>query len=206
MIEVVYRDNDLIVVIKPAGVVSEDGKNSVPELIREELDVPDAYIGTVHRLDKGVGGLMVYSLRPDVTPKLINALSSPDAGKEYIALLSGTPEKDEDFLTDLLYHDRAKNKTYVVARKRAGVKEAKLSYKVKSVDEIGRATVIIKLYTGRTHQIRAQFASRGLPIVGDARYGGGKGEVSLFSYKLSFAHPITQKPMLFEREHGFSLE
>ena len=200
MIEVVYQDRYLIVVKKPVGVVSEDGDNSVPSLIREYLTDSAAYIGVIHRLDKGVGGLMVYSLDPSVTGKLTEALSSVDAGKEYLAILNGTPEKDEDFLTDLLYHDRSKNKTYVVKRKRAGVKEARLSYKVLSKNN-ERTLVSVKLYTGRTHQIRAQFASRGLSLVGDARYGGGKGEISLLSYKLSFVHPITKNKLEFEIEN-----
>ncbi len=197
MIEILYRDEYLTVVIKPIGYISEDGERSVPSLIREELGAPDAYVGTVHRLDKNVGGLMVYSLRHDVAGKLTEALSHPDAGKEYLALLTGTPEKDEDILTDLLYHDRSKNKTYVVKRKRAGVKEAKLSYKEVKVEN-GRALVSVKLYTGRTHQIRAQFASRGLPLVGDSRYGGGKGEPMLYSYRLTFIHPKNGKKMEFE--------
>ena len=140
---------------------------------------------------------MVYSLRHDMTGKLTEALASPDAGKEYLALLSGTPENDEDILTDLLYHDRGKNKTYVVQRKRAGVKEAKLSYKTVKVEN-GQALVSVKLYTGRTHQIRAQFASRALPLVGDSRYGGGKGEPMLYSYRLTFTHPKNGKKMEFE--------
>ncbi len=198
MMEILFRDEYLTVVIKPIGYISEDGEKSVPSLIREALGDPDAYVGTVHRLDKNVGGLMVYSLRRDTTGKLTEALASPDAGKEYLALLTGTPEKDEDILTDLLYHDRSKNKTYVVKRKRAGVKEAKLSYKVVKVED-GRALVSVKLYTGRTHQIRAQFASRGLPLVGDSRYGGGKGEPMLYSYRLTFTHPKTGKRMEFEK-------
>lgn len=198
MIEILYRDEYLCVVIKPIGYISEDGQRSVPSLIREALGKPDAYVGTVHRLDKNVGGLMVYSLRPDMTGKLTEALASVDAGKEYLALLSGIPEKDEDILTDLLYHDRAKNKTYVVSRKRNGVKEAKLSYKVLSAKD-GKALVSVKLYTGRTHQIRAQFASRSLPLVGDSRYGGGKGEPMLYSYRLTFIHPNTKMKMEFER-------
>lgn len=197
MIEILYSDEHLCVVIKPIGYISEDGERSVPSLIREALGKPDAYIGTVHRLDKNVGGLMVYSLRADVTGKLTEALASPDAGKEYLALLSGIPEKDEDILTDLLYHDRGKNKTYVVKRKRAGVKEAKLSYKTVSAED-GKALVSVKLFTGRTHQIRAQFASRSLPLVGDSRYGGGKGEPMLYSYRLSFIHPKNGKKMEFE--------
>ncbi len=197
MIEMLYSDDCLAVVIKSIGYISEDGDKSVPSLIREALGKPDAYIGTVHRLDKNVGGLMVYSLRPDMTGKLTEALASPDAGKEYLALLSGIPEKDEDVLTDLLYHDRGKNKTYVVKRKRAGVKEAKLSYKTVKVEN-GQALVSVKLYTGRTHQIRAQFASRSLPLVGDIRYGGGKGETMLYSYRLTFTHPKNGKKMEFE--------
>ena len=204
MIEVVYKDKYLAVVVKPVGVISEDGENSVPSLIREAVGDENVYVGTVHRLDKGVGGLMVYSLDPKITGKLTEAVNREDAGKEYAALLNGTPEKNEDVLTDLLYHDKAKNKTYVVKRKRNGVKEAKLSYKVVSVDEMGRATVFVKLYTGRTHQIRAQFASRGLSLVGDARYGGGKGEISLYSRKLTFVHPVTKKALTFESEKTFS--
>lgn len=204
MIEVLYSDDCLAVVIKPIGYVSEDGEKSVPALIREALGKPDAYVGTVHRLDKNVGGLMVYSLRRETTGKLTEALSSPDAGKEYLALLSGIPEKDEDILTDLLYHDRGKNKTYVVKRKRAGVKEAKLSYKVVKTEE-GKALVSVKLYTGRTHQIRAQFASRALPLVGDSRYGGGKGEPMLYSYRLTFTHPKNGKKMEFERNPKWNI-
>lgn len=197
MIEILYSDDCLAVVIKPIGFISEDGERSVPALIREALGKPDAYVGTVHRLDKNVGGLMVYSLRHDMTGKLTESLSSPDAGKEYLALLSGIPEKDEDILTDLLYHDRGKNKTYVVKRKRAGVKEAKLSYKTLKVEN-GKTLVSVKLYTGRTHQIRAQFASRSLPLVGDSRYGGGKGDPMLYSYRLTFTHPKNGKKMEFE--------
>ena len=197
MIEILYRDDHLCVVIKPIGYISEDGERSVPSLIREAIGKNDAYVGTVHRLDKNVGGLMVYSLRRETTGKLTEALASPDAGKEYLALLSGMPEKDEDILTDLLYHDRGKNKTYVVKRKRAGVKDAKLSYKTVKVEN-GQALVSVKLYTGRTHQIRAQFASRALPLVGDSRYGGGKGDPMLYSYRLTFMHPKNGKKMEFE--------
>lgn len=204
MIEVVYSDKHLAVVIKPVGSISEEGEGSVPSLIREYLGKSDAYVGTIHRLDKGVSGLMVYSLDPKITGRLTEAINSDGAGKEYLALLSGVPEKNEDTLTDLLYHDKMKNKTYVVKRKRGGVKEARLYYRVIDEKE-GKALVAVKLYTGRTHQIRAQFASRGLPLLGDARYGGGKGEISLYSYKLTFVHPVTKKIMEFERNCPFSI-
>ncbi len=196
-IDIIYKDKSLAVVVKPVGVISEDGENSVPALIREYLGNPEAYIGIVHRLDKNVGGLMVYSLDPNITGKLTEALNAENAGKEYIALLSGIPEEKEAVLTDLLYHDRAKNKTYVVKRKRKNVKEAKLSYRVVS-ERDGKALVSVKLYTGRTHQIRAQFASRALPLTGDARYGGGKGDPMLYSCRLTFKHPVKSEIMEFE--------
>ena len=204
MIKVVYSDKYRAVVIKPSGMISEDGENSVPSLIREALGKLNSYVGIVHRLDKGVGGIMVYSLDPAVTGKLTEAINAENAGKEYLALLCGIPKEKEDTLTDLLYHDRMKNKTYVVKRKRNGVKEAKLSYRVLS-EKDGKALISVRLFTGRTHQIRAQFSSRGLSLLGDARYGGGKGEICLYSYKLSFVHPITKKEMTFESEAPFSL-
>ena len=205
MIEVLYCDSSVIVVIKPSGVISEDGEKSTPALIREYLKNENAYVGTVHRLDKNVGGLMVYSLDPTLTGKISQSLSEADAGKEYLAILSGIPEKDEDILEDLLYHDRAKNKTYVVKRKRAGVKEAKLSYKVLKHTPEGHTLVCVKLFTGRTQQIRAQFSSRGLCLVGDARYGGGKGEIKLYSYRITFRHPKTRKMLSFESIPDFAV-
>lgn len=196
--EILYRDACLAVAVKPIGVISEEGEHSMPALLREALDVPTGYVGTVHRLDKNVGGLMVYALRPDMTGKLANALNEEGAGKEYLALLSGIPAEKEGTLTDLLYHDRQRNKTFVVKRKRTGVKEARLSYRV--VEERGgQALVAVRLHTGRTHQIRVQFASRGWPLVGDARYGGGKGDPMLFSCRLTFRHPETGEIMTFER-------
>lgn len=200
--KLLYADSDLAVVVKPVGALSEDGgKGSVPALLREALGNPDAYVGTVHRLDKNVGGVMVYSLSPSMTGALSAALQAEGAGKEYLAVLRGVPSEGEGVLVDLLYHDRGKNKTYVVRRKRNGVKEARLSYrtlKTVTVGEETRTLIAVRLMTGRTHQIRVQFASRGRPLVGDARYGGGKGEPMLFSYRLTFCHPRTGKPLAFE--------
>ena len=197
-LSLLYRDKYLAVAVKPVGVLSEDHERepSMPALLGEALGEPDAYIGTVHRLDKNVGGLMVYALTPSMTGKLSNALNEEGAGKEYLAVLQGKPAEDSGTLTDLLFHDRQKNKTYVVKRKRNGVKEASLSYRtVKTEGE--RTLVAVKLHTGRTHQIRVQFASRGLPLVGDSRYGGGKGEPALFAYRLTFRHPVTGKTVTF---------
>jgi 23S rRNA pseudouridine1911/1915/1917 synthase len=199
-LSLVYRDKHLAVAVKPVGVLSEDHETepSMPALLREILGKPDAYVGTVHRLDKNVGGLMVYALTPSMTGKLSNALNEEEAGKEYLSVLQGKPAEDSGTLTDLLFHDRQKNKTYVVKRKRNGVKEASLSYRVVKT-EGERTLVAVKLHTGRTHQIRVQFSSRGLPLVGDSRYGGGKGDPALFAYRLTFRHPITGKTVTFHQ-------
>ena len=198
MIEILYRDECLAVVVKPTGYISEDGERSVPMLIREALNEPDAYVGTVHRLDKNVGGLMVYSLRSDVTGVLTEALSSFDCGKEYLAYVRNVIPDNEGEMTDLLYHDKRTNKTFVVKKKRAGVREARLTYRVRRRG--GDSSLVeVKLYTGRTHQIRVQFSSRGYPLIGDARYGGGKGEPMLYSYRLTFIHPKTKQTLCFER-------
>ncbi len=197
---VLYRDRSLIVAVKPVGVLSEEhtSESCMPALIREAIGSPDIYVGTVHRLDKNVGGLMVYALTPNMTGKLSNALAAEDAGKEYLAVLHGHPAEESGTLKDLLFHDRQRNKTYVVKRKRNGVKEASLSYRVLKANG-ETALVAVKLHTGRTHQIRVQFASRGLPLVGDGRYGGGIGDPALFAYRLTFRHPKTGKTLTFEQ-------
>ena len=132
MLNVLYEDRDIIVCVKPVGVLSEDHERepSMPALLRKTLGDPTASVGTFHRLDKNVGGLMAYALTPTMTGKLSNALNEEGAGKEYLAVLQGKPAEDSGTLTDLLFHDRQKNKTYVVKRKRNGVKEASLSYRV----------------------------------------------------------------------------
>ncbi len=197
---ILYQDAFLLIAVKPIGVLSEEhpAEPCMPALIREAIGSPDAYVGTVHRLDKNVGGLMVYALAPDMTGKLSNALAAKDAGKEYLAILYGIPAEESATLTDLLFHDHQRNKTYVVKRKRNGVKEASLSYRILKT-EGDKALVAVKLHTGRTHQIRVQFSSRGLPLVGDGRYGGGNGDPSLFAYRLTFCHPLTQKILTFQQ-------
>lgn len=199
-LNVLYQDRYLLVAVKPVGVLSEEHETELcmPTLIRETMGKQDAYVGTVHRLDKHVGGLIVYALTSDMTGKLSHALSAEEAEKEYLAVLHGRPDEESGTLFDLLFHDRQKNKTYVVKRKRNGVKEAVLSYRVLKT-EGDKTLVAVKLHTGRTHQIRVQFASRGLPLVGDGRYGGGSGDPALFSYRLTFRHPKTGKMLAFER-------
>ena len=193
---ILYEDAHLVICLKPPGVLSEDSEKGrcMPALLREHYRAQGKsdYIATVHRLDKIVGGVMVFSRRRQVTGMLTAAMARHEITKEYLAVLRGHPEKAEDTLTDLLFRDAAHNKSYVVRRMRKGVREARLSYR-----EIARTEALslvrIQLHTGRTHQIRVQFASRGLPLLGDIRYGSRdeRCTAALWSYRLALRHPVT---------------
>ena len=195
-LHIVFEDKYLLLCVKPVGVLSEDSESgaSMPRLLcahYSALRQPN-YIATVHRLDNITGGLMIFSRRREVTGKLIAAVAAHQVEKEYLAVLRGHPEEKETELTDLLFRDAAKNKSYVVKRMRKGVREAKLSYRV--LAETEELTLVrVRLHTGRTHQIRVQFASRGLPLLGDIRYGSKdpKCTASLWSYRLALTHPLT---------------
>ena len=196
-LHILYEDAHLVLCVKPVGVLSEDSEQGacMPALLRRhyrEQGKPD-YIATVHRLDKIVGGVMLFSRRREVTGKLTAAVAEHRVTKEYLAVLRGHPEKGADTLTDLLFRDAQHNKSYVVQRMRKGVREATLDYTVlEKTDEL--TLVKVRLHTGRTHQIRVQFSHRGLPLLGDIRYGS-KADCSaaLWSYHLAFTHPVTKK-------------
>ena len=195
-LHIVFEDKYLLLCVKPVGVLSEDSGSgaSMPRLLCAHYSTlrQANYIATVHRLDKITGGLMIFSRRREVTGKLIAAVAAHQVEKEYLAVLRGHPEEKEAELTDLLFRDAAKNKSYVVKRMRKGVREAKLSYRV--LAETEELTLVrVRLHTGRTHQIRVQFASRGLPLLGDIRYGSKdpKCTASLWSYRLALTHPLT---------------
>ncbi len=195
---ILYEDAYLVLCCKPAGYLSEDDGSvkCMPRWLREHyqsIGKPD-YIATVHRLDRVTGGIMAFSRRQSTTGKLMAAVTEKRIAKEYLAVLRGHPEKSEDTLTDLLFRDAAHNKSYVVKRMRKGVREAKLSYRTLSSAE-GLTLVQVSLHTGRTHQIRVQFSSRGLPLLGDIRYGSKDPNCStaLWAYRLAFPHPVTGK-------------
>ena len=199
MIEVLYRNEDVVVCVKPVGLLSQDGgENSMPEQLRRQLSCP--YIGVVHRLDREVGGVMVYACSRNAAAELSRQVQERILDKRYLAVLSGECPEPAAVLEDLLFHDRTKNKTYVVNRERKGVKVAKLSYRLLQARQ-GRSFVQVQLFTGRTHQIRVQFASRKLPLVGDAKYGGkqnGKA-LGLWSYRLSFRDPASGEAVCFAK-------
>ena len=185
--KILYQDRALVLCEKPAGVLSEEG--GMPELLRDALGTQEIYC--VHRLDRETGGLMVYAR----TKQGAAALSAEIAGgllhKEYLAVAEGeTPESGA--LRDLLYRDAAKNKSYVVKRMRKGVREAELDYERLAVRE-GLSLLRVRLKTGRSHQIRVQFASRGFPLVGDKKYGSRHRDagLALWSHRLSLPHPVS---------------
>ena len=186
---VLFEDAQLLVCHKPAGVLSAkdaSGKRAMQDLLAPRTVYP------VHRLDREVCGLMVFAKAPEAAAFLSVRLQD-GFSKEYLAVCEKAPQENEAELTDLLFHDRYKNKTYVVNRKRAGVKEAKLTYRVETRLEDGRALLHIRLFTGRTHQIRVQLASRGCPLCGDKKYGAESGgALALCSWRLTFPHPNGQ--------------
>ena len=155
-----------------------------------------SYIAGVHRLDKQVGGVMLFSRKKEFTGKLTGLIAQREVKKEYLAVVRGIPEAPEGVFTDLLYHDPKTNKTFPVKRMRKGVREASLAYRVLETKE-DMSLVHVCLHTGRTHQIRVQFASRGMPLVGDVRYGSPNChcDPALWSHRLTFSHPVTHRTL-----------
>lgn len=202
--EILYEDRHLWVVVKPADLLSEQTpkQDGFADLLAKENG---GYVGVIHRLDRGVGGVMVYAKTPASAAKLSAAVQNHEIQKEYLAVVCGAPAEDSATLKDLLFHDRFANKTYVVERARKGVKEAILDYQTLETihnELLGDFSLLkIRLHTGRTHQIRAQFSHRRLPLLGDRKYGGFSSDsIALFSHALSFVHPVTGKTLSFVKE------
>ena len=195
MSEILYQDAQIIVCVKPAGILSQgDTPDAMPSVLCHELGCDTVY--PVHRLDQAVGGVMVYAKTPKAAAALSSSMQKGDFHKEYRAVLQGVPQENAATLEDLLFFDRSKNKSFVVKRKRAGVKEASLSYEV--LQRAQSLTLVrVHLHTGRTHQIRVQFASRKLPLLGDGKYGSADNRcaVALWSARLSFPHPVSGKTL-----------
>ena len=202
-ISVLFEDAHIIVVEKPPFLVCESTakKDGLADILEEQTG---GYIGIVHRLDRGVGGVMVYAKTPLAAAKLSAAVQARELQKEYLAVVRGNLNPENGEMRDLLFHDRRQNKTFVVERQRAGVKEALLEYD--TIEHLTTARgeecslVHVLLHTGRTHQIRVQFASRGHTLLGDGKYGarGDNRQIALFATRLAFSHPITRKNMEFQ--------
>lgn len=203
--QILFEDREITVAIKPTDCVSEQTArgDGFADLLAARNE--NRYIGVVHRLDRGVGGVMVYAKTPSAAAKLSSQVQNRTFQKKYLAVVHGTPSEASGRLCDLLFHDRIKNKTYTVDRKRNGVKEAILDYECLGTildDQLGTVSLLaITLQTGRTHQIRVQFSSRGLPLVGDRKYGApSKGEIALFCTELSFRHPKSGELLTFSQK------
>lgn len=186
--EILYHDREIAVCIKPVGI---DSESQLPSALKEALG---GEIYTLHRLDLNVGGVMVYARTKNMAAALSRAIQDGDMIKEYVAVVHGEVPESGDW-EDLLWKDSKKNKVFVVNRERKGVKKARLEYKQlrveKGVDETEtRSLVRIRLYTGRSHQIRVQFSSRNYPLVGDHKYGSRAKETEpmLFSCRITFPY------------------
>ena len=195
-LQILYQDTRIVVAVKPSGVLSTDEPGGMPELLRAQLHTD--CIRTVHRLDAQVSGVMVFARSRMAASLLSGQLRDHRFCKEYLAVICGTPPQSSGTWTDLLARDTDRRTTYVADAPSPDTREARLSYD--TVDTADGLTLVrIRLHTGRTHQIRVQFSSRGLPLAGDRKYGAADTPypIALWSYRLSFAHPQTGAPMTF---------
>ncbi len=188
-IPLLYTNPSLIVCVKPVGISSESP--GLPDLVAEQCGCK---VLPVHRLDQGTGGVIVLARTSAACASMQRLFQENKVKKEYLAVISGCPEEIDGVFTDLLWHDRQKNKSFVVDRRRAGVKEASCAWKLmNSTFYDGQKIALIRvfLHTGRTHQIRVQFGSRGFPLVGDRKYGSrlAAETFALWASAISFPRP-----------------
>ena len=201
-VPILYQDERILVCCKLAGLLSTDDENGLPAVLRTQLGDAHACIRTVHRLDAAVSGVMVYARSQMAASLLSEQIRDGKFQKEYLAVLHGAPEAPAGELRDLLWRNRSTRRTVVVAEPRKEAKRARLLYRVLA-EANGMSLVQIRLLTGRTHQIRVQFSSRGLPLAGDRKYGRGDEDgcaIALWSYRLRFFHPQTDEPLEFSLE------
>ena len=200
-ISILYQDRAIAVCIKPAGVLSTDEPGGLPELLRQTLMEPAGCVRTVHRLDRVVSGLMVLARTPEAASALSRQIRDGEFDKTYLAVIHGQPEAPCGRFRDLLVRCKAERKTYVTDTPAKGVQEAILTYETLATSE-DLTKVRIRLETGRTHQIRAQFSSRSLPLVGDRKYSLLEDgcPIALWSHALGFTHPVTGEKLRFVQE------
>ena len=199
--ELIYLDNEIVVCVKPPRVLSTDEPGGLPELVRHALGNPNADVRTVHRLDRVVSGVMVLARSAAAASELSRQIREDQFTKEYLAVVHGCPKPESGTLTDLLYRDKARRMTMVASHPGKGVQEAVLDYQLlHCAGDISR--VKVHLRTGRTHQIRVQLASRGMPLVGERKYAtlDDPCEIALWSHKIGFFHPATGERMEFSQE------
>ena len=200
MMDFLYLDEDIVVCIKPPRVLSTDEPGGLPDMVRQALEDAEADVRTVQRLDRVVSGVMVLARSASAASELSRQIREGQFEKSYLAVVHGQPEKCGTML-DLLLRDKRERKTYVVNEAGKGVQEAILDYQRVECQK-GLSKVEICLRTGRTHQIRAQFSSRGFPLVGDRKYSLNEDEceIALWSHWICFNHPTTGERIRFSAQ------
>lgn len=200
--KIIFEDDYIIVCIKPIGFLSQADSRGGESMITVLESHCGGTIYPLHRLDREVGGIMVYAKEKSAAAALSRDIADGHFKKEYIALIHGVPQEAKGEMQDLLFKDSSKNKVFVVKKERKGVKKASLKYEVISTTDFQNeklSVARILLHTGRTHQIRVQFASRKMSLAGDRKYGARDNfkEIGLWSYRLSFCHPKTKENLNF---------
>lgn len=211
MLNVIYEDNHIIVVEKPVNIPSQADKTGdidmitmIKDYLKEKYNKPgNVYVGLVHRLDRPVGGIMIFAKTSKAASRLSESIRVKDFKKTYLAVVNNANLKNESVLEDYLYKNEALNKSMVVSKEKHNAKLARLNYKVVDSIELenkGLSLVEINLETGRHHQIRVQFASRGNSLYGDQKYGSGPKveQIALWAYKIEFKHPVKNEIMTLE--------
>lgn len=199
-VEILYQDADIVVCIKPGRVLSTDEPGGLPDLLREAFGTPKGDFRTVHRLDRVVSGVMVVARNAGSASELSRQIRENEFGKTYYAVIHGILSERKGTLRDLLGRDKARKMTYVAPESGKGIQEAVLDYRVIGEKE-EQSLVEIHLHTGRTHQIRVQFASRGFPLVGERKYAiqNDDCEIALWSREITFTHPATGEHLRFTK-------
>lgn len=208
-LKVLYEDNHIIVVEKKPNIPSQADKTEdedmltiIKEYIKDKYKKPgNVYLGLVHRLDRPVGGVMVFAKTSKAASRLSNEVREKAFKKKYLAVVDGRIDKKEGILEDYLYKDERNNTSKVVNSTKKNAKYAKLEYKVLKYNEVKDLSLVeINLYTGRHHQIRVQLANFGHSIFGDQKYGKrGKGkQIALWAYELTIEHPVTKEQIIFK--------
>ncbi len=203
MVKILFEDSDIVAVIKPSGM---DSEKELPEILKELTG--SSYIAVLHRLDVLVSGVMIFAKTKYAAANISEQIKVGGFKKEYLAVISGVPQDKSSTLTDLLFKDSEKNKSYVVKRERKGVKKAVLEYDTLNsvhLDNGDISLIKVLLHTGRTHQIRVQFSSRRHPLLGDKKYGSKFNcPIALFSHKITFTHPKTREIISFKEFPDYS--
>ena len=207
-LEVLYEDNHIIVVVKPFNIPTQEDSSKdtdmltiIKDYIKKKYNKPgEVYLGLIHRLDRPVGGVMVFAKTSKAASRLSEQVRNKEIKKKYLAIIDGKMDKAEDTLEDYLWKNERTNTSKVVSENTKNAKKAVLDYKtIKYNEEINLSVVEVNLHTGRHHQIRLQFSSRGHSLYGDQKYGTrGRGkQICLWAFELSFKHPVSKEELTF---------